>query len=397
MSSRRTNKQTARNIYTGNSDLHKMTVMQLRKKLNDQNVVFDKSDKKAVLVDLCIQNDLLPRKTTEETVAAEDNSLASLTKTVSELQKTVLSLSGNVNRLIQNNQGNNVSSSVESTETANGSDNAPFSPVLAGLNQSSMEQNTNGLSKFGYAAESLPFIETIHPTVKKQILEGKDVNLASLLIPYYTELHSDSSTTVSHKQKPDPRLNHNLSLGQFIQAFGIYKNIMCDSYPARRQELDLYERDIVDMATTYHGKGFYEYHKAFSAQAAAHLRFSNKKVDWSVRNNKLFASIFVNQSANLCSLCQSAMHLSPFCPNQLNKGTMQNALNRTYSPTVDVRGRARVKFNGQEICNNFNSVKGCNRPNCKNAHVCLTCKKEHSQQSCHNAKNSPTSNANLQK
>ena len=397
MSTRKTNKQAVRNVYTGSSDLHKLTVIQLRKKLNDHNVVYDKSDKKAVLIDLCIKNDLLSRQTTVEAVAAEDNSLASLTKTVSELQKTVLSLSGNVTRLIQNNQGNNVPPSVELTETANASDSAVFSPVLAGQNQSSIEQDTKGLSKFGYAAESLPFIETIHPTVKKQILEGKDVNLASLLIPYYTGLHSDSSTTVSHKQKSDPRLNHNLSLGQFIQAFGIYKNIMCDTYPARRQELDLYERDIVDMATTYHGKGFYEYHKAFSAQAAAHLRFSNKKVDWSVRNNKLFASVFVNQSANSCSLCQSAMHLAPFCPNHLNKGTIQSAPNRTYSPSVDVRGRTRVKFNGQEICNNFNSVKGCNRSYCRNAHVCLTCKKEHSQQSCQNAKNSPPINANPQK
>ena len=105
-----------------------------------------------------------------------------------------------------------------------------------------------------------------------------------------------------------------------------------------------------------------------------------------MRNNKLFASGFVNQSANSCSLCQSAMHLSPFCPNHLNKETIQNAPNRTYSPSVDVRGRTRVKFNGQEICNNFNSVKGCNRSYCSNAHVCLTCKKEHSQQSCQNAK-----------
>ena len=68
---------------------------------------------------------------------------------------------------------------------------------------------------------------------------------------------------------------------------------MCDTYPIRRQELDLYERDIVDIATSSNGKGFDEYHKAFSAQVAAHLRFSNKKVDWSVLNNKLFASKLV--------------------------------------------------------------------------------------------------------
>ena len=67
---------------------------------------------------------------------------------------------------------------------------------------------------------------------------------------------------------------------------------MCDTNPARRQELDMYESDIVDMTTTYPGKAFYKYHKAFSTQAADHLKFSNKKVVWSIRNNKLFNSIF---------------------------------------------------------------------------------------------------------
>lgn len=48
-------------------------------------------------------------------------------------------------------------------------------------------------------------------------------------------------------------------------------------------ELDLYERDIIDMATRYPGKGFYEYHRQFSLMAASHLRFNNIMVDWSVR------------------------------------------------------------------------------------------------------------------
>ena len=48
------------------------------------------------------------------------------------------------------------------------------------------------------------------------------------------------------------------------------------------------------MASRYGGEGFYEYHRMFSAEAAAHLRYANRKVDWSVRNNKLFTTIFVN-------------------------------------------------------------------------------------------------------
>ena len=64
-------------------------------------------------------------------------------------------------------------------------------------------------------------------------------------------------------RKPDPRLNKTLSLSEFIQAFGTYKSVMSEAYPERRIELDLYERDTVDMANRYPGTGFYEYHKQF--------------------------------------------------------------------------------------------------------------------------------------
>ena len=56
-------------------------------------------------------------------------------------------------------------------------------------------------------------METVHPSLKKQIVEGKDVNLAALLIPFYSGQHSDIH---------DPRLNNSLTLAQFIQAFAIY-------------------------------------------------------------------------------------------------------------------------------------------------------------------------------
>ena len=53
---------------------------------------------------------------------------------------------------------------------------------------------------------------------------------------------------------------------------------MSEAYPDRPIELDLYEPDIVDMANHYPGTGFYEYHKQFSATAAAYLKNHNTKV-----------------------------------------------------------------------------------------------------------------------
>ena len=107
------------------------------------------------------------------------------------------------------------------------------------------------------------------------------------------------------------RLDQELTLAQFIQAFGIYKNIMCKAYQIRRPELDLYERDISDtsLATRYPGNGFYEFHKMFSTQAAAHLSYSGKKIDRSVRNKTLFCSIFTNGKARTLETYFSALCL----------------------------------------------------------------------------------------
>ena len=80
--------------------------------------------------------------------------------------------------------------------------------------------------------------------MRKNIIEGKDVNLAALLIPYYSgPMNNDDRLSVDncHNRKPDPRLNRNLSLNEFMKAFGIYKNVMCQAYPSRREELDMYK------------------------------------------------------------------------------------------------------------------------------------------------------------
>ena len=303
----------------------------------------------------------------------------------------------------------------------------------------------------GYSAESLPLVETISPHMRKNIIEGKDVNLAALLIPYYSgPMNNDDRLSVDscHNRKPDPRLNRNLSLNEFMKAFGIYKNVMCQAYPSRREELDMYERDIVDMGYEYGGKGFYEYHKIFSSQAAAYLRYHNIKVDWSVRNNRLFCNVFVNHkpnsvphtqqasALNCCktglmmyterlqtldltkrwtymtfterlqtldltmnqigvALCQSTTHSAGFCPQLLqnrSNDVYREASNIGFNKEVDIHGRTRHLVQGNEICNNFNRDKGCFRANCLRAHICLNCHKAHSQINCYLNKDSSTSN-----
>ncbi len=127
------------------------------------------------------------------------------------------------------------------------------------------------------------------------------------------------------------------------------------------------------------------------------------KVDWSHRDNKLFCSIFTNYRANACSACGSTLHLSAYCPTLLDDsqprpfpaGGNVNRYNLTGGNQLarsntnnDVLGRSRVVHNGQEICNNFNTARGCPMQRCRNAHICLTCKQmDHAKINCQNSKN----------
>lgn len=237
-------------------------------------------------------------------------------------------------------------------------------------------------TRFGYASESLPLVETVSPSLRQQIITGKDVNLAALLIPYF---HGQSDPSCHQSEKPDARLNRTLSLQEFILAFGVYKQVMCNAHPHRRIELDLYERDIVEMGTRYN-HGFYEYHKQFALKAAAQLRYNNILIDWSVRDNTLFCNIFANQRPNTCSLCNSTLHTTNFCPRSTTdqrhiSGTSKNR-NMNTQGVSDSRGRPRVYHEGQEICNNFNGHSNCNSSNCNFLHVCLVCKGSHKKINC---------------
>ena len=101
----------------------------------------------------------------------------------------------------------------------------------------------------GIRSDSFTNVDIISPNIQKQIIEGKDINLASLLIPNYecpqnnTILANGLELNVSGR--PDPRLNRKLSIQEFIKAFCKYKRVMSSTYPDRRSELDTYEDDII--------------------------------------------------------------------------------------------------------------------------------------------------------
>ncbi|CAC5371895.1 unnamed protein product [Mytilus coruscus] len=93
-------------------------------------------------------------------------------------------------------------------------------------------------------AEDLPKLDYLSTSLRKQILEGNDINLSLLLYPK-NEVPQTRSVfsewlTVELSTPRDPRLEKRLTLDEFNKAFRKLRNIICKVYPQRRDELDRY-------------------------------------------------------------------------------------------------------------------------------------------------------------
>lgn len=247
------------------------------------------------------------------------------------------------------------------------------------------------MGTYGVAPDSLPHLDIVSASLKRAILQGKDVNLSMLLIPGYEFDKKDKGQSTCSNFSVDKRLSVNLTLAEFLTAFGKFKRIMGDVYPQRRKELDLYEGVIININNT-HGDVFYDYHKLFSAKCAEALR-QGTKVDWSLLDMRLFSLVTAGRKARSCELCSSVSHGTNQC-EIINSSTQarygKNFHHReSNSKDLDLRGRKRVSVEGTELCNNFNDEKGCSRTMCPFAHACSKCKNlkaKHSAVRCKNTR-----------
>jgi hypothetical protein len=314
-------------------------------------------------------------------MAAATNTLpTTMPSMMQSFQQTVCGLQQTVASLLTVQQQQSTSTTAPPTFT--------LEQVYAGNTSTPATTNFAAMSQpsgFGVPAESLPYMDTISNSLRKQIIQGKDVNLATLITPYYD---STPSTCHGHEyQKEDQRIkNQSLNFKQFIQAFGRYKRAMCKAFPNRMEELDQYLAHIVDVNQAY-GDRFYEYHKLFSLRAANALEQFGIKVDWSKGDRTLLQLIIGGAKSNYCALCGEVSHEAAFCHLQTDKTQTQRKpsapANRSASSETDIRGRRRHFSKGGEICNNFNTFRGCTRAGCSLQHVCVICKvASHGQAKC---------------
>ncbi|CAC5393080.1 unnamed protein product [Mytilus coruscus] len=242
------------------------------------------------------------------------NSMQSMQGTMLGLQQTVIKLI-NINDRPIPVDANNLSTAYAAMRS-----NDPGPSTSSGAGGSQTFPLNGGyrfpISEFGVPSECIPHVDIVSEVIKKRIWEGKDVNLAALLIPKHEadkNIVQQGSITVNLSNHEDTRLLKSLTISEFITAFGKYKRVMCSKFPNRRIELDRYE--IIDISK------FYDYHCQFSARAAAALRDCNIKVDWSIKDTTMLSMVAGNAKVNSCSNCSSTMHLSSFCPQLQNIGT----------------------------------------------------------------------------
>ncbi|CAC5423664.1 unnamed protein product [Mytilus coruscus] len=110
----------------------------------------------------------------------------------------------------------------------------------------------HGVNRTGVRSDDFPNVDIVSTALQKQIIQGKDINLDSLLISSFESPQSHTiladGMEINVGNKPDPRLNRQLTIQEFIKAFGKFKRVMTSAFPGRRFELNAYEEDIIEIS-----------------------------------------------------------------------------------------------------------------------------------------------------
>ncbi|CAG2256725.1 unnamed protein product [Mytilus edulis] len=289
-----------------------LTFDEVKEKLRKQGIRAPSTFTKEQLLELLNEN-----SGQDNTVMPEIPALTQLTTSLNNMEQTV------------QNQGTLIQSLLV-RESNSISQPAVVSDINNGVHHDTGSYHTTKVS-----SGMFPHVQAVALNVRKQILEGKYINLATFLNQenvqdYKTVDESDGSVLlIKHR---DPRLQRNLSIQEFLEAFNIYKNIICEKQD-RRIEFDMYIQDVIDISARYKGPVFYEYHKAFANKVAAIKLTHGKVVDWSIRDEKLYSSITSGQIIKECETCGSLGHLTAVCQTLPSFGQSNNRSKPTYNQT----------------------------------------------------------------
>ena len=147
-------------------------------------------------------------------------------------------------------------------------------------------------------------------------MQGRKINLSRLILP---SPECDVSINASKQicaiiKTANPRQARDMSIGDFVVAFGIFREVLCSVFPQRRKELDGYLALIGDLNLRYGKNVFYQYHKGFSSKAALQVTHCNTLLDWSVLDTELLVMLVGGSQAVSCSSCGDMGHMASLCP-----------------------------------------------------------------------------------
>ena len=273
---------------------------------------------------------------TEPQGTIQSNVMVNIMNTMTSLMQKILD---------KDNKDNSSRKTLDNFSAGNTTQSISASNISYGLHPEQIKDND-------YVSESL----------REKIVNGKYVNMVLLLIPEFEQ-------TKDRKDRyRDARLNRSLSIEEFIVAFEKYKRIHCSSHPWRKEELDTYESNLIEIARVY-GRKFYEYHKIFSQKCAVALE-QGKKVNWAEKDKDLLQMIIGGTQCNTCNICQEVTHVTQFCPQTFSQlGTYKFQYPQSFStPVANSTDNQRKTV----LCSWFNA-QGCKKDKCNYFHACSLC------------------------
>lgn len=155
---------------------------------------------------------------------------------------------------------------------------------------------------------------TVSAKMQSDIIQGKNINLAALLLPLLAieQQMVDCGDMAVFLKTSDPRLQRNLSFGEFVIAFGIYSDILCQTFPDRREELDLYLDMLADFSQRYGGTLFYNITSPSQQNLLPSLHCTT--LDWFITDCELLLRHFGGHRTLVCPVHSSHGHSVAFCP-----------------------------------------------------------------------------------
>ena len=144
--------------------------------------------------------------------------------------------------------------------------------------------------------------------------------------------------------------------------------------------------NIIDLATKYTGKAYWQYHTQLTKQAVS-LWARGISVDWSVVDPIILHKVIASECALFCDHCQDALHSAGACPFSLV--SLGPPAPKPQSDSTNNKPlRQKIYHKGVEVYGMFNhSETGCNLKTCNYAHVCIFCQSEnHGLCTCRKAK-----------